>query len=44
MRPCFVKFYKYESVKEKYSAFMNERDRRRQKLKEKLQEQREIKV
>ena len=38
LQPCYVKFYKYESVKEKYDDTMNERDRRRQRLKEKLKD------
>ena len=37
--PSYVKFYKYEVIKNKYKHLQNQKDRRRQKLKEKLEAQ-----
>ncbi len=37
--PSYVKFYKYEVIKNKYKQLQNHKDKRRQILKEKLEAQ-----
>ncbi len=37
--PSYVKFYKYEVIKNKYKQLQNQKDKRRQKLKDKLEAQ-----
>ena len=41
MAPCFVKFYKYEEIKKKYKM-QNQKDLLRQRLHDKMKEQRQL--